>query len=184
MAEIKGMAVRDTLQSILARLGREGFDALLEAAGEEARALCAAPVNLSAWYPLDAYASLLEAEVRQEGGDPNGLMARAEKVIEKQLSGVYRVFVLLTSPESLVKRISAAHGTYFRGVGIEVLACEKGRAAVRYTGFTNRHQVMEHVIVSFYRKALQLAGAQDVRARVTRSVSLGGGVSEVEMTWR
>ncbi len=184
MAEIKGMAVRDTLRSIVARLGREGLDVLLEAAGEDARALFTEQVSVSAWYPLDAYASLLEAEVRAEGGDPGGLMARAEKVIEKQLSGVYRVFVRLGSPEFLVKRISAAHETYFRGVGIELLACEKGRAAIRYTGFTQRHRVMEYVIVSFYRKALELAGARDARAQVTKSVSLGGGVSEVEMTWR
>jgi hypothetical protein len=183
MAEIKGMVVRDTLRSILGRLGQQGLEALLEAAGAEARTLVAEPVNVSGWYPLDAYASLLEAEVRAEGGDASGLRARAEKVIEKQLSGVYRIFVRLGSPESLVKRISVAHETYFRGVQIAVLACETGRAVVRYTGFTKRHQAMEHVIVSFYRKGLELAGAREVNARVATSLTGGGGVSEIEMSW-
>lgn len=183
MPEIKGLVVRDTLQAILGRLGQQGLDALLERAGDDARALCAEPVNVSGWYPLDAYASLLDAEVHAEGGDPSGLRARAEKVIEKQLSGVYRVFVRLGSPESLVKRISGAHETYFRGVQIAVLACEKGHALVRYTGFTKRHGVMEHVIVSFYRKGLELAGARKVHARVATPLARGGGVSEVEINW-
>lgn len=184
MLEIKGMAVRDTVLSLQERLGPDGLERLLATAGEQARALCTEAVNVSSWYALDAYADLLEADVRADGGDVRGLMERAEKVFEKQLGGIYRVFVQLASPETLLRRISGAHETYFRGAKATVLACEKGRAVVRYAGLTGRHQVIEHVIQSFFRKALSLTGAKDVEVRVTTSLTQGKGVCDFELTWR
>jgi hypothetical protein len=183
MVEIKGLSVRDTLHALRERLG-PGLERFLATASPEARGLFAEPVNVSGWYPLDAYADLLEAEVRADGGDPSGLVSRAERVLEQQLSGVYRVFIRLGSAEALVKRISGAHETYFRGTQVAVLACQKGAAAVRYTGFTERHRVMEHVIQAFYRKGLQLAGAKDVQVRLKTSLAQKTGLCEVEMTWR
>jgi hypothetical protein len=139
---------------------------------------------VSGWYPLDDYTALLEAYIREvDGGDPRALIERAEKVLERQLGGVHRLFIRLGSPESLVRKVAAAQATYFRGSEVSVVSCGKGRALVRYLGFARNHQPIEHAIVAFYRKGLKLAGAQDVQARFTVSMALGTGVSETELTW-
>ena len=61
----------------------------------------------------------LEADIRETaGGNEQELVKRAEAVIEKQLSGIYKMFIRLGSPEFVIRRIAAVHSTYFDGVQI------------------------------------------------------------------
>jgi hypothetical protein len=182
--EIKGTVVRDSVAWIGTRIGEKRLHRLGATESAAVRALCTEAINISGWYSLDAFAALLDAHIRElDGGDPRPFISQAEKVIEGQLGGIYRAFIRLGSPESLVRRIAAVHATYFRGVDIEVVTCTRGRAVIRYLGFGARHRVMEHAIGSFFRKGLQLSGARDVSVRFTIPIALGIGTADVEMTW-
>ena len=115
-------------------------------------------------------------------GDRLVLLKRSEKVIEGQLRGIYKVFVKLGSPGFVVTRISAVHATYFRGVQI-LPEVEDHSALIKYIGFQPQHDILEYVIVGFFRKALEISGARHVSMNFTVPISQGGPYSELSITW-
>jgi hypothetical protein len=183
--QIKGTTVRDAIEGIRGRLGQERFDRLMSLLDEPSREMYRERIIATQWYPLDAFTNLLETDVREhDGGDPSKLVKRSEIVFEKQLTGIYRMFIRLGSPESLVKRIAAAHETYFRGSHVDVVACERGAALIRYRGFEARHWILDYPIVGFYRKGLQLSGAKDPEVTMAVPLKLGKGYSALTLRWR
>ena len=183
MAEIKGIVLMDALRAIKARAGEAEVAKILGQLDGESKAVFGGLISASSWYPLDIFADFLEADIRETaGGNREVLIARSEKVTEGQLRGIYKVFVKLGSPEFVIKRISAVHSTYFRGVQI-IPELEENRAVIKYVGFQGRHEIMGYVILGFYRKALEICGAKDVVVNFTIPISAGGEYAELIITW-
>lgn len=181
---VKGRALIDTVAVVRERYGQAALDELVATLDPEAQEILRGSVLANDWYPLDVMTSFMVAGVKMHsGGDEGVIVARSERVIEKQLGGIYRIFVRLGSPEFIIKRLGAIQQTYFEGVEVAPRLVEDRRAVVRYAGFEPQHRIMEPAIVGFYRKALQLSGAKDVTARITRPLSDGKGYLEVEIAW-
>ncbi|HET6412374.1 MAG TPA: hypothetical protein VFG53_09955 [Anaeromyxobacter sp.] len=182
-AKVKGRTLLDTLASIRERVGEAAFQSLVgslePAVREPLREVLA-----SQWYPLDVMTGLLNAEIRAfDGGDAGVLVGRAEAVVEKQLRGIYRIFIRLGSPEWIVKRIAAIHQAYFQGIDVGHEILEANRARVTYTGFESQHAILANVIVGFYRKALQLSGAADVRVHFQKPIGASDGKAVLLVSW-
>lgn len=111
------------------------------------------------------------------------LAQRSEKVVGAHLRGVYKIFVKLGSPKFVITRISAVHETYFRGVKI-MLEFEPHSATIKYFGFQRKQNIMEPVIVGFFRKALAMSGANQVDLRFTIPIARGGPYSELAISWQ
>lgn len=136
MVQIKGSAIKETINQIKSRAGEEAFQKILGLLDEETRTICQNEVFSSTWYPLDVFSRFLEVEIRVLADGKEEMVTRgSEAVIERQLRGIYKAFVKLGSSEFVIKRIAAVHATYFQGVPIEVQLQGHGKAVVRYTGF-------------------------------------------------
>jgi hypothetical protein len=184
IAQIKGRVLLDTFESIRARIGDAQLQALVSTLEGPVRQVLQGKISVGEWYPLEVMTSLMTAGVRElDGGDESVIVARSEAVIERELRGVYRIFVRLGSPESIIKRITAIHETYFKEVQISQRFLDQRKAVVRYTGFGPEHRVIEPAIIGFYRKALEISGAKTIEARFTTPISAGSGFSELQITW-
>jgi hypothetical protein len=104
-------------------------------------------------------------------------------VIEKQLSGIYKVFVRWGSPQFVLNRLSIIHQTYFRGADATVTMQGASKAMIKYTGFEKQHRLIGMTIIGFYRKALEISGAHDVNAQFTTSIEEGKGYCELSLRW-
>jgi len=185
MVNIKGTAVADAIEGVKARSGEQTYSSIVGLLQGETRALFErATVLATNWYPLDAFVEFLEMDLRVTAqGDEQALIRRSEIVIERQLRGIYRLFVKLGSTRFLLDRISLIHQTYFQGVDVEVKLPSPGKAIVRYTGFAGKHRLIGLSIIGFYRKALQLSGAKEVQATFTVPIDDDKGYCELLLTW-
>jgi hypothetical protein len=187
MVLIKGSAVIDSLNSVRARMGEAGCEKILGLLDPGTSRFFREEVmtaQSTTWVPLDRFVEFLNADlVVSDGGREEALIGRAEAIIGRQLRGIYRVFVRLSRPESIVDRIAAVNATYFQGVGIE-RHLEEGKATVRHIGFQPNHHLIEYVIIGFYRQALQLCGAKSVEAQFTTHIREGGPFAELQLAWR
>jgi len=184
MLHIKGTAVLDALEAIKARAGKAGLDKIISHLDPEAREIFQRPISPSSWYSCDAFSRFLEADIRETaGGNEQELVKRAEAVIEKQLSGIYKMFVRLGSPEFVIRRIAAAHSTYFDGV--QIIPEMKGpkSATIQYVGFSRNHRVMGFAVIGFFRKALEISGAKKFDVRFTVPIEAGQKFCELTLTW-
>jgi hypothetical protein len=111
------------------------------------------------------------------------LIKGSEEVIERQLRGIYKVFVKLGSPEFVLKRIAAVHATYFQGVDIKVEMMGPGNATIRYTGYEKQHRIIGFAIIGFFRKALEISGAKNVQAGFATPIEAGKGYAELAISW-
>ena len=186
MPEIKGTALTDTIKSIKRRFGEQTYNTIVDQLKGETRALFQRSLILpSSWYSVDAFVQFLEMYVKVAvQGNEQDLVRGSEIVIERQLSGIYKWFVKLGSPEFVLNRMSAVHRTYFQGVDIEVKLPSPGKAVVKYTGFAKQHRLIGLIIIGFYRKALEISGAKEVKAEFSTSIEDGKGYSELLLSWK
>ena len=184
MIQIKGTAVLDTIRLVKERVGDDGYRKVVGLLHEETKKVFESEVFSSSWYPLDAFTNFLEVEIRESaGGNAEVLIKGSEAVVERQLRGIYKVFVKLGSPEFVLKRIAAVHATYFNGVDIKVEMMGPGKATIRYTGYEKQHRIIGYAIIGFFRKALEISGAKNVEARFATPIEEGKGYAELAISW-
>lgn len=185
MIKINGTVVRDSVNSVKAQYGDQAYQTILGLLGGETRALFEKPIILpSSWYSLDAFVEFLEMDLRVTArGNEQELIKRSEAIIERQLSGIYKMFVKLSSPEFLLNRISSIHQSYFQGVAIEVSLPSAGKAILKYTGFAKQHRLIGLSIIGFYRKALEISGAREVTATYSTAIEANKGYCELILGW-
>jgi hypothetical protein len=184
MVQIKGSAIKETINQIKSRAGEEALKKIFGLLDDETRKVCEGEVFSSTWYPLDLFARFLEIEIRVLADGNEEMVTRgSEAVIERQLRGIYKAFVKLGSPEFVIKRIAAVHATYFQGVPIEVHLQGRGHAVVKYTGFEKQHRIMGFAIIGFFKKALEISGAKDVVIYFLTPIEEDKGYSELSITW-
>jgi hypothetical protein len=184
MVQIKGSAIKETIQQIKSRNGEEAFQKILGLLDEETRKICQGEIFSSSWYPLDLFCRFLEVEIRVLADGKEEMVTRgSEAVIERQLRGIYKAFVKFGSPEFVIKRIAAVHATYFQGVPIEVHTPGKGTALVRYTGFERQNRIMGFAIIGFFKKALEISGAKEVNIHFSVPIEEGKPFCELSIAW-
>ncbi len=184
VVQIKGTAVLDTIKAIKERAGTGEFERIVGHLDEETQKVFRGEIAPSSWYPFDAFARFLEAAVRETaGGNEEELIKRSEAVIERQLRGIYKIFIKLGSPEFVIRRIAAVHSTYFEGV--DIIAERKGpnTAAIQYVGFTREHRIIGFVIIGFFRKALEISGAKQIDVRSRVPIEAGEPYCELSLNW-
>src|SRR5258708_6893925 len=131
MVEIKGSAVLDSITGIKKRDGERAYEEIVALLDDETKKMFQGTVSASSWYPLDLFLRFLVVEIsRSAKGNEEVLITRSEKVVERQLRGVYKILVKIGSPEFLMKRIAAVHATYFNGVGIDFKMISPGNALI------------------------------------------------------
>lgn len=164
--KIKGTTLLDCIAAAKRREGEQRYAAILGLLTPEFRSVFEGEIYDTSWYSLDAFVSFLEAGLCYTGEDPTVLTRRAEALIERQLNGIYRVFVNLRDPAYIVQRVATIHRVYFSGTSVEVATGEH-HAVIRYVGFQARHWLFDHTLIGFYRKALDMCGARDIVAKMT-----------------
>ncbi|HKN74486.1 MAG TPA: hypothetical protein VJW94_04860 [Candidatus Acidoferrum sp.] len=184
MVQIKGSAIKETIEQIKSRAGEAAFQKILGLLDDQTRKVLEGEIFSSTWYSLDLFTRFLEIEIKVLANGNEDMVTRgSEAVIERQLRGIYKAFVKLGSPEFVIKRIAAVHATYFQGVPIEVKLLGKGRALVKYTGFEKQHRIMGFAIVGFFKKALEISGARDAAIYFSTPIEDGKGYSELSIAW-
>lgn len=183
MLQIKGKVLLDTIKAVKARSGESELAKIVECLGDEAKQIFQGTIDLSGWYSLDAFVDFLEADIRETAnGDRGVLTKRAEVVIESQLRGIYGIFVRHGTPGFVITRIASVHETYFKGIKI-IPEIEYHKATIKYLGFQKHHDIMQYVIIGFFRKALELCGAKQVTLGFGVPIAEGNAYSEVTITW-
>lgn len=185
MIELKGSVLIDSIKAIKSRSGEEMFIKILEQLKPDTRKIFENPNILSvSWYPLDAFLEFLDIDLKLTAdGNENELIERSEKIIEKQLKGIYKIFVKFGSPEFIINRIRVSQLTYFRGLAIEANMIGPEKARVKYIGLEKHQRLIGLSIIGYYKKALEISGAKNIKITYTTPIEEDKGFCELEIEW-
>jgi hypothetical protein len=184
MAQIIGSVLVESVAAIKARHGDQGLEKIIKHLNGEAKLIFSSPIEAWKWYPLDAFVSFLDADIRETAnGDRRILVGRSMKVVELQLRGDDSMIAGMDSPKYVINRIAVIHTAQFQGIQIIPEIDDGPRATIKYMGFEKHHDIFEWVLVGFYVKALEICGAKDVSAKFTIPISEGAAYSEIALSW-
>lgn len=184
MAKIKGVVVSDSIKAVKNRSGEAYADVVALLKPETRTLFEQGNIIPSEWYPLDAFVEFLEADVKvTANGREEELIRRSEVIIEQHLKGIYKLFVKFGSPEFVLNRLAVVHRTYFQGVDVDAKVTAPGQGVVRYTGFEPQHRLIGMSIIGYFRKALEISGARNVKAGFTTPIDEGKPFCELALAW-
>ena len=185
MVEIKGSQLINLVTSIKTAFGEDGYLRILEEMSPANREIFEQQALLaSKWYPFDAYIEMLKLDVALfHHGDGTELIPPAEENIDKQLRGMYRVFVRLSSPSSIVGKVDDINRAFFQGITGSSKLTGPNTFVSTFIGFEPRHAVFENIMIAFFRKALDISGAKNVHVVFTTPISQGAPVAELTVDW-
>jgi hypothetical protein len=131
------------------------------------------------WYPLAWYRSLYEASQQVTGVGVELPRLLTLENLKKDLSFVYRMFVRLMSPETVISRAAKLFGSYHDTGTMEILEHRPGWARGRCTGCVGFDRNVWAGILGGCEAALVASGVKQVRMQVTA----GGGDGDEEMAF-
>lgn len=184
--QVKGTAIkstRDFMQNRFPDLYSRWIDSL----PKESRSVFTSTIDASSWYPIDEgykipvkkILELCYAEDFQKGADLIGSFSA-----ESALRGVYKVFLLIASPQYLVQRASKIFTMYFNPSNIEANEIGSHAIEVRITAFDSIDENIEYRIAGWIRKVLELAHCKDPEYIIRKSLAKGDAYTEIHITWQ
>jgi hypothetical protein len=184
--KVKGTAVETIPLFIKSKFGEQGFKRWLDAQTPTSHEIFRSSILASAWYPVKD--GLIDPTLKFcelfYGGRMDGAIEQGRFSAEHGLKGVYRLFVRLASPETLVGKASTIMPTYYEGSAMEVIEKGNGAAKVRITRFETPHSVIEHRMKGWMERALEMSGAKSPKAEIAASMAKGSPHTDFLVSWK
>ena len=161
---IKALAFRSTLDYLRSRGGDEAVVKTLEAISEEARLELSRPLLATKYLPFSWLLDLMRAGADHLGGDRREVFQdMGVHSCEQALTGVYKIFLKVGSPQFILGRASRLFKTYFQGASeMRVVGQRRGFSQLEVDAFAGGHQDYCSRLDGYFYTVLRLSGAKDI----------------------
>ena len=184
MQQIKGAVLKSRLGFVEEHFGKDGLARVLAGlTPDDQRALKL--VFTSNWYPFEIGKRLDDAIVRVLGGGRTDFFERlGEASATKNLGSLHSGYITPGDPHAFLAKAPAIYSLYY----------ESGRREYRKTGPTSAMLTTYDAetysapdcltVIGWYRKALEMCGAQGVQVVEEECRAKGGAVCRYAVSWR
>ncbi len=183
--QVKGTSIKTTRDFVKAKYPTR-YEEWLKSLPKDSQKIYSDTINVAEWYDLKiAYTDPLEKIVEifynknaQKGGEEMGMYSA-----EVGLKGVYKVFLLVASPQYLMKRGTRAMETFYTPCEIEVVEKGNKMAIVNIKKFDGITKTLEYRIAGWCAKALDLCKCKNWSYRIISHLSAGQNSTTIEFKW-
>lgn len=183
MQQIKGSVLKSRLAFVEEHAGREGLDRVLAALDPSTRKALAMVLTVK-WYPFEVGKALDDAIVTVVGGARPEFFERLGRAsAEKNLGTMHRGFLVEGDPHAFLAKAQSIYSLYY----------ETGRRDYRRTGdregILTTHEAETFsapdclTVVGWYKRAVELCGAKDVKMVEEECRAAGGTVCRYRVSW-
>ena len=177
-----GRALRGVLRSLKDRCEPAVFRRIIEAAGWQQ--VFSEPIRALGWYPYEAYTSLLVAADRV-AGKGTGSFCRDLGVAagQRDVSTVLRIYVVLSSPERLIRSCSKVWPSYYANAGrMDALRWAPDDTTLRISEFREMHPFHCRLMEGWMISTMGMIGLE-ATGHECECTSAGGKYHEFVCTW-
>ncbi|MBI5478957.1 MAG: hypothetical protein HY906_08885 [Deltaproteobacteria bacterium] len=136
------------------------------------------------WYPLSWYADLHRAAQKAAGAGPDLARTIGFESVKDDLAGIYRIFLLVVSPEFVLSKAPLLFSTYYDTGTMAVSEAARGQARAQFTGCTGFDRNLWLDVQGSCQAGLEAAGARDVAINLIAGGADGDTSMELEARWR
>jgi len=168
-----------------AGFGEEACQKWLTALPEASQKIYRGQILPSLWYNLhDAMAvpqnKLIEMFYH---GDAKQARVLGRWLADQQLSGIYKLFVKMGSPQYIISKAKSVMSTFYRPAALEAVETSKTHFIFRVTEFSEFFEILEEQIAGWCERALELSGGQNGTVVINTSIAKGDAYTEYELHW-
>lgn len=102
---------------------------------------------------------------------------------EAALKGIYKIFVLVSTPSFMLKRASRIMTTFYSPTNIEVVDTTDRSMLLHLTQLPVNNELIEHRIGGWIEKALEICGCKGLKVNIKSSLSKGDDRTTFDITW-
>lgn len=102
---------------------------------------------------------------------------------EVSLTGIYKVFVVISTPIFLIKRASRILGTFYDPTEVAVVENSDKSMLVHFTKLPVKSEHLEYRIAGWMEKALEICGCKNLSIQTPKSIAKGDDVFVVDIKW-
>lgn len=99
------------------------------------------------------------------------------------LSGVYKVFVLISTPAFMLKRASRVITTFYSPTALEVKSSTDKSMLIQLTKLPTDNELIEYRIGGWMEKALEICGCKNLRINMPNSIAKGDPYTTYDIKW-
>jgi len=103
---------------------------------------------------------------------------------EDALTGIYKVFVLISTPAFMMSRAGKILASFYDRAVIKVVENRSKGMTLHITEFPGADQILEHRIAGWIQKALEICGCKEVQIQIPKMISKGQEITEFVIEWR
>lgn len=181
--EVRGSVVSN-INAFVKEIHSEGYDQWITSLPENSQNLMKR-TSSSKWYPIeDGILEPTKIMCDQFYSSPKeGAWKSGRFSAEVGLTGLYKVFVVISTPTFLMKRASRVLATFYNPTEVAVIDSSDHSMLVHFTKLPTQNEYLEYRIAGWMEKALEICGCKDLSVRTTQSIAKGDELFEVQISW-
>lgn len=137
------------------------------------------------WYPVEAgvidptveLCNMFYPDAKQGAWESGRYSAEAS------LTGVFKVFVLISTPSFMIKRAARIMATFYSPTEIKVVESSPKSMKINLSKIPIKNELIEHRIGGWIEKALEICGCENLTVRITSSLSKGDDKTVYMINW-
>lgn len=163
--KIKGTSIKST-KNFVEKFHPNQYNQWIDSLPPESHKLFTGTVLATEWYPImDGMIIPVRkiAELFYNSDEAKAAFDVGKHSAESSLTGVYKIFVKISSPLFLLKRSQNIFSTYYTNSKFEIIDSTKNTAQFRISGFKKEYTQIFDRIEGWIEVALHLVGATPVK---------------------
>ncbi len=183
--KVKGTGIKTTKEFVLQKFPSR-FNEWVNGLSPETRKMYSEVLDIGGWYPIngayyepmDKIAQLFYGNNSIKAGDELGRFSA-----DYALKGIYKVFLLVASPQYLMKKAASMMQAFYNPSEIEVAEASNKRVVVKIKRFDKINRMTEYRIAGWCVRAVELCNQKNVKYRFLSHLSAGAPETAIEFTW-
>lgn len=183
--QVKGTGIKTT-RDFVKEVFPSRYEEWISSLPSDSKQLYVGALDVGKWYeiktayyvPIEKVSELLYNRNAQKAGNELGRYSA-----EVALKGIYKVFLLVATPQYLMKRSINMMQAFYNPSEIEVAERSKKLVVLTIKSFQGINKVTEYRIAGWCAKALELCNCHGVKYHFTSYISAGQPQTIIEFSW-
>jgi hypothetical protein len=162
--KVKGTGVIST-KTYVEKMHSSKFKAWLNSLPTKSNIIFSKSINATDWYSVEeAYLAPLKGISQQffNGNDKRAALEVGRFSADYGLKGVYKVFLMIATPQALMRASKRIISVYFSNVEVKIYDVKKKSLVLSCTKITRRNELFNYRTIGWCSRALELANCNNV----------------------
>lgn len=183
--QVKGTGLVTTHDFVKEKF-RSRYDEWFQSLPPESKKLYGGLMMKAGWFPFnEGYLIPMEhiAKMFYQGDQAKCGDAMGHYSAEVALTGIYKAFLLIASPNYLMKRASSMMSTFYSPSKIEVRETGNKQIILSIEEIQGITKTFEYRVAGWCKRALELSSCKGVVYHVSQSITSGKHATIITFTW-